>query len=122
MLFRLAGDAVLLLHLAFILFALCGAVLALRWPRVVRLHLPAALWAAGIELTGAICPLTYLENDLRMRAGQQGYADGFIEHYLLPVLYPAGLTPAVQYVLASVVLGVNLLLYGWLWLRRSARR
>jgi hypothetical protein len=122
MLLRLAADAVLLLHLAFILFALFGAVLALRWPRIVRLHVPAALWAAGIELTGAICPLTYLENDLRVRAGQQGYADGFVEHYLLPVLYPVGLTPAVQYILAGIVLGVNLLLYTSLWLRRDRHR
>ncbi len=122
MLLRFAADALLVLHLAFILFALCGAVLALRWPRVVRVHLPAAVWAIGIELTGAICPLTYLENALRVRAGQQGYADGFIEHYLLPLIYPAGLTPAVQYILAGVVLGVNLLLYAWLWRRRGARR
>ena len=122
MLLRLAADAVLLLHLAFILFALFGAVLALRWPRIVRLHVPAALWAAGIELTGAICPLTYLENDLRVRAGQQGHADGFVEHYLLPVLYPVGLTPAVQYILAGIVLGVNLLLYTLLWLRRARHR
>ena len=122
MLLRLAADAVLLLHLAFILFALFGAALALRWPRIVRLHVPAALWAAGIELTGAICPLTYLENDLRVRAGQQGYADGFVEHYLLPVLYPVGLTPAVQYILAGIVLGVNLLLYTLLWLRRDRHR
>jgi len=122
MLLRLAADAVLLLHLAFILFALFGAALALRWPRIVRLHVPAALWAAGIELTGAICPLTYLENDLRVRAGQQGYADGFVEHYLLPVLYPVGLTPAVQYMLAGIVLGVNLLLYTLLWLRRDRHR
>lgn len=122
MLFRLAADAVLLLHLAFILFALFGAVLALRWPSVVRVHLPAAVWAIGIELIGAVCPLTYLENSLRVRAGQQGYADGFIEHYLLPLLYPAGLTPAMQYVLAGVVLGVNLMLYAWLWMRRGSRR
>lgn len=122
MLLRFAADALLVLHLAFILFALCGAVLALRWPSVVRVHLPAAVWAIGIELTGAICPLTYLENALRVRAGQQGYADGFIEHYLLPLIYPAGLTPAVQYILAGVVLGVNLLLYAWLWRRRGARR
>ncbi|SFF66885.1 Protein of Unknown function [Duganella sp. CF458] len=112
----------LLLHLAFVLFALFGAILALRWPRLVRIHLPAAVWAICIELTGAICPLTYLENNLRARAGQQGYADGFIAHYLLPALYPAGLTPAVQYGLAGVVLGVNLLLYAWLWLRRCSRR
>jgi len=122
MLFRFAADAVLLLHLAFILFALCGAVLALRWPRMWRIHLPAALWAVGIELMGAVCPLTYLEVELRMRAGQQGYAEGFIEHYLLPLIYPAGLTPAVQYVLAGVVLGVNLVLYAWLWLRRNRQR
>lgn len=121
MLLRFAADALLALHLAFILFALCGAVLALRWPSVVRVHLPAAAWAIGIELTGAICPLTYLENALRVRAGQQGYADGFIEHYLLPLIYPAGLTPAMQYVLAGVVLAVNLLLYAWLWRRRGAR-
>jgi hypothetical protein len=122
MLFRLAADAVLLLHLAFILFALCGATLTLRWPRMWRIHLPATLWAVGIELMGAICPLTYLENELRMRAGQQGYAEGFIEHYLLPLLYPAGLTPAGQYILAGVVLGVNLVLYAWLWLRRNRQR
>jgi len=122
MLCRFAADAVLLLHLAFILFALFGATLALRWPRLVRVHLPAAVWAIGIELTGAICPLTYLENDLRVRAGQQGYAEGFIEHYLLPVLYPAGLTPAVQYILAGIVLGVNLLMYAWLWLHRDRQR
>ena len=119
MLFRFAADVVLLLHLAFILFALFGAALALRWPRLVRIHLPAAVWAIGIELTGAICPLTYIESDLRVRAGQQGYAEGFIEHYLLPVLYPAGLTPAVQYILAGIVLGVNLLLYAWLWRHRD---
>ena len=107
MLLRFAADALLVLHLAFILFALCGAVLALRWPSVVRVHLPAAVWAIGIELTGAICPLTYLENALRVRAGQQGYADGFIEHYLLPAIYPAGLTPRIQIILGTAVLVIN---------------
>lgn len=111
MLPRFAADAVLLLHLAFILFAVFGAALAFRWPRVVWLHVPAALWAAGIELAGAACPLTYLENELRERAGQQGYAGGFIEHYLLGLIYPAGLTPFVQWVLAGIVIGVNLVLY-----------
>lgn len=119
---RAAADAVLLLHLAFILFAVLGAALVLRWPRLAWLHLPAALWAVGIELAGAICPLTHLENALRERAGQQGYAGGFIEHYLLPVIYPAGLTPAVQYLLAGVVLAVNFAAYAWLWRRRRLRR
>ncbi|MCE3265178.1 MAG: hypothetical protein K0R43_4257 [Pseudoduganella sp.] len=120
MLPRLAADAVLLLHLLFILFAVLGAALAFRWPRVAWVHLPAAVWAAAIELAGAICPLTYLENDLRLRAGQQGYAGGFVEHYLLPLIYPAGLTPTVQYVLAGAVVVVNLVLYAWLlWRRRG---
>jgi hypothetical protein len=120
MLSRLAADAVLLLHLCFILFAVLGAALAFRWPRVAWVHLPAAVWAAAIELAGAICPLTYLENDLRLRAGQQGYAGGFVEHYLLPLIYPAGLTPTVQYVLAGGVVVINLVLYAWLlWRRRG---
>ncbi|MYN02866.1 DUF2784 family protein [Pseudoduganella sp. DS3] len=118
MLMRTAADAVVLLHLGFIIFALFGALLALRWSRLVCLHLPAAAWAVYIELSGKACPLTYIENDLRQQAGQQGYAGGFVEHYLLPVIYPTGLTPAVQFVLAGVVLVVNLMLYGWLWRRR----
>lgn len=121
MAYRFAADAVLLLHGAFILFVLGGALLALRWPRAPWLHLPAAAWGVGIELAGAVCPLTYLEVALRERAGQQGYAGGFIDHYLLPLVYPAGLTPAVQYVLAGVVLAVNLLLYAWLLQRRRAQ-
>lgn len=122
MLSRLAADAVLLLHLCFILFAVLGAGLAFRWPRVAWVHAPAAVWAAGIELAGAICPLTYLENDLRLRAGQQGYAGGFVEHYLLPLVYPAGLTPTVQYLLAGGVVAVNLVLYAWLLMRRRGSR
>jgi hypothetical protein len=116
----LAANAVLISHAAFILFALFGAALALRWPRVAWLHIPTAVWAVGIELTGAICPLTYLENDLRAAAGMQGYSGGFIEHYLLPLIYPAALTPTLQYLLAGIVLGVNLMLYGWV-LRRHRR-
>lgn len=107
------------MHGAFILFALGGAVLTLRWPRAVWLHLPAAVWAAGIAVSGAVCPLTHLEVALRERAGQQGYAGGFVEHYLLPLIYPPGLTPALQWVLAAFVLAVNLLLYGWLRRRRA---
>lgn len=121
MAYRFAADAVLLLHGAFILFVLGGALLALRWSRAPWLHLPAVAWGVGIELAGAVCPLTYLEVALRERAGQQGYAGGFVEHYLLPLVYPAGLTPAVQYVLAGVVLAVNLLLYGWLLRRRAGK-
>ncbi|MGR8930779.1 MAG: DUF2784 domain-containing protein [Gammaproteobacteria bacterium] len=114
MLFRIAADAVLILHLAFILFVVLGAALAFRWRWTPLVHVPAAAWGIFIEISGGVCPLTYLENDLRHRAGQAGYSGGFIEHYLLSIIYPAGLTPGIQYMLAAIVLLVNLLLYGWL--------
>ena len=118
MIFRLAADAVLLFHLAFILFALLGALLVQRWRWIPVIHLPAAIWGSYIELTGRICPLTYLENFLRINAGQSGYPESFVEHYLLEVIYPAGLTRGIQYVLAGVVVLVNMTLYGWLCFRR----
>ena len=119
---RLAADAVLLLHLGFILFVLLGGVLAVRWRREPLLHLPAVAWGVYIELSGGLCPLTPLENRLRIAAGDAGYAGGFIEHYLLALIYPAGLTQDVQYVLAAIVVGVNALAYGWVWRRRRRPR
>lgn len=121
MYFRCAADAVLLLHLAFILFALLGGALAARWRWMPLVHLPTAAWAIFVELTGRICPLTDLENNLRLRAGQSGYADSFIEHYLLDLIYPAGLTREVQFVLAAVVVGVNIAIYVWLARRRPTQ-
>ena len=121
MLFRLAADAVLLIHLLFILFALLGAALALRWRWMPYIHLPAAAWGFFVEVTGRICPLTYLENYFRIQAGQSGYAESFIEHYLLAVIYPAGLTREIQFALAGVVAVVNAIIYGWLLLQRRAR-
>jgi hypothetical protein len=122
MLYRLAADAVLLFHLAFIVFAVLGAALALRWRWIVIVHVPAAAWGFFVELSGRICPLTYVENYLRIRAGQSGYAEGFIEHYLLPIIYPAGLTRDVQFVLAAAVVAINIAIYGWLLLARRAAR
>jgi hypothetical protein len=119
---RLAADAVLVLHLGFIVFALLGALLAFRWRRIVALHLPAAAWAVWIEWSGGICPLTHLENAWRLRAGQQGYRTSFVEHHLLGVIYPDGLTREVQVVLAAVVLVVNLVVYGLLLQRWRRRR
>ena len=116
--FRLAADGVLLLHLAFILFAVFGAAMALRWRWIPLVHLPAAAWGFFVELTGRICPLTYLENYFRIRAGQAGYRDSFIEHYLLGLIYPADLTRQVQLELAGVVVVVNIAIYGWLCARR----
>ena len=122
MIHRLAADAVLLLHLGFILFVLLGGVLAVRRRWAPLLHLPAAAWGVYIELSGGLCPLTPLENRLRIAAGDAGYAGGFIEHYLLALIYPAGLTQDVQYVLAAIVVGVNALAYGWVWRRRRRSR
>jgi Protein of Unknown function (DUF2784) len=118
MLYRLGAEAVLLLHFAFIMFVLFGAGLAVRWRWVVAVHLPAAAWGCFVELSGRVCPLTYAENYLWSRAGESGYSQGFIEHYLLPVIYPAGLTQSIQFVLAGAVVLVNVLAYGWLLQRR----
>lgn len=120
MFFRLAADAVLTLHLAFIVFVVCGGLLALRWRWVPWLHVPAALWGFFVEITGRICPLTPFENALRVQAGQGDYSGGFVEHYLLPVIYPAGLTRGTQLVLAGVVVAANLVVYGWRVRRRRS--
>ena len=121
MLYRLAADAVLLLHLGFIAFVVLGGLLALRWRRAPLLHLPALGWGIYIELSGGLCPLTPLENRLRAQAGQAGFDGGFIEHYLLPLIYPAGLTRETQFVLAGLALILNLLAYGFVVWRRRAR-
>jgi hypothetical protein len=121
MIFRLAADGVLLLHLAFIFFALAGGAMGLWWRWVPFVHLPAAAWGVFVELTARICPLTYLENDLRIKAGQSGYTESFIEHYLLDLIYPPGLTPEIQFLLAAFVLGINLAIYSWLFYRWRKR-
>lgn len=120
--YRLLADLVLLFHAAFVVFVVSGGLLALRWPLVAWLHVPAALWGAGIELLGGICPLTPLENHLRRLAGEQGYDRGFVEHYVVGLLYPAGLTPGAQLVLGAIVLAVNALVYAFVLRRRHAVR
>jgi hypothetical protein len=117
MMIRVAADAVLLLHLAFVLFAVGGGVLAIWWKWMPCLHAPAVAWAVYVELAGRVCPLTTLENELLQRAGDRGYSDSFIDHYLSPLLYPPGLMPATQNILAGMVLLINLGLYGWLLVR-----
>jgi hypothetical protein len=120
--YRVLADLVLLLHLAFVAFACVGALLALRYPRVLWIQLPAAAWAAAIEFRSGICPLTPLENHLRRLGGEAGYGGGFVEHYLVPLLYPSWLTWNVQMVLGSLVVALNLGLYAVVWRRwRRAR-
>ena len=122
MAYALAAVLVLAFHLAFVLFVVFGAVLVLRRPRLAWLHLPAAAWGVFVEVTGRGCPLTLLENLLRLRAGLEGYAGGFLEHYILWLLYPDGLTRTLQFVLAGIVLAVNGVLYACIWRRRGKRR
>jgi hypothetical protein len=115
--YELVADGVMLLHLGFVLFVVFGGLLALRWPKVVWFHLPAATWGATVEFTGWICPLTPLEVWLRLKGGDSGYDADFIEQYVLPVLYPASLTRDVQIVLGWFVVAANVVIYSWLWRR-----
>ncbi|MDG9757713.1 DUF2784 domain-containing protein [Pseudomonas sp. o96-267] len=114
MLWRIAADALVLVHLGFILFVLLGGLLLLRWPRLIWLHMPAVAWGIVVECLHLGCPLTPWENQLRRAAGQAGYDGGFIEHYLIPLIYPAGLTPQIQLWLGAIVVLVNLSIYAWL--------
>lgn len=120
MVYRLAAEAVLLLHLCFIVFALFGALFAARWRWIAAIHLPSVAWACFVELSGRVCPLTYVENDLWIRAGRAAYSQDFIQHYLVPLIYPADLTLRLQWILAVVVVLVNVMIYGWLLIRRPA--
>jgi hypothetical protein len=119
---RLLADAVVLLHLAFIVFALAGGVLVLFRGYIAWLHLPAIAWAAYAEFTATICPMTPLENSLRKQAGQEGYDGGFVEHYLIPLIYPAALTPRLQMLIGAIVVAVNVAVYAAALWRRSGRR
>ena len=115
MLLLLLADLVVILHLSFVLFVVFGGLLVLRWPRLAWVHLPAAAWGAAVEFAGWICPLTPLEQWLRVEGGGLGYGSDFIERYVLPELYPAGLTRNVQLVLGIVVVVINAAVYGWVW-------
>jgi hypothetical protein len=112
--YRILADFVVGLHLLFVVFVVAGGLLVLRWRRLAWVHVPAAAWGALIEFAGWVCPLTPLELALRSAAGESGYPGGFIEHYMLPVLYPGALTRGIQIGLGVLVLALNLLVYGYL--------
>ncbi len=111
MAYKLLADLVFLAHLAFVLFVVLGGIAVWRKPKLAWLHLPAVAWVALIEFAGWICPLTPWEQTLRRLAGEQGYTGGFVEHYLLPILYPEGLTREIQFVLGILVLVINVAAY-----------
>jgi hypothetical protein len=117
---RALADALVVLHALFVIFAVAGGLLVVWKPIVAFAHLPAALWATWVELSGSICPLTPLENAWRREAGESGYTGGFVEHYVLPVLYPERLTSQVQFTLGIGIVAINALLYALAW--RRARR
>lgn len=122
MFYRILADLVVLVHLTFVLFAILGGLLLLWWRRCTWVHLPAVLWAALIEFMGWVCPLTPLENMLREKGGGSGYQAGFVEHYVLPILYPDSLTGPSQVALGAFVLGINLVVYGWVLRHRIRMR
>jgi hypothetical protein len=116
------AAAVLVAHLGFVAFVALGGLLALRWPRVVWVHVPAALWGAAIEFGGWICPLTPLENELRTRAGLSPYGGDFVARYLMPLIYPDGLTRGVQMALGAGTLVVNAVIYAAVFRRRAGSK
>jgi len=122
MFYKLAADVVVIIHLGFVLFVVAGALLVFRWRWIVLLHLPAVVWGVLLEFRGWLCPLTPLEQRLRVAGGEAGYSGGFVEQYILPILYPAGLNSSLQIAMGTFVIGVNILLYGWLlwhWRRKT---
>ena len=114
---RLLADALVVAHLAFIVFVVAGGLLVLRNRDWAVLHLPAVAWGAFAEITRTVCPLTPLENSLRLRAGDAGYTGGFIEHYVIPLIYPEALTARTQVVLGLAVIAVNVVVYALAWRR-----
>ena len=120
--YHLAADALVVVHLGFILFVVTGGFLAWRWRKVAWIHLPVACWGALIEFAGWVCPLTPLENDMRRLAGDLGYEGGFIEHYVTPVIYPAQLTVQIQIGLGILVLLLNGFAYSVYFIRRRSHQ
>lgn len=118
MLYEVLADIMVVMHAAFIVFVVFGGMLVWRWRRVIWLHVPAMIWGVIVSITPLLCPLTPWENHLRRLAGDGGYDGGFIEHYLMPLIYPAGLTLEIQFLLAAFVILVNAAIYGRLFLGR----
>lgn len=121
MIYHILADAVVCMHFSFVIFASLGGLIVLRYPIVRYIHIPAFLWAGWISFSGWICPLTLLEIWFRHQGGAIGYTGGFVRHYLEPILYPAGLTRTGQWFLGGFVVLMNLMIYGWLYKRRSKK-
>jgi len=119
--YRFLADVIVMVHVGFVAFVVLGGLLVLRWRRLMWLHIPAAVWGAVVEIAAWICPLTPLEIELRRMGGEVGYAGGFVEHYIVPILYPAELTRTTQIVLGILVLAINLVIYCYVFSRSRKR-
>ena len=122
MIYSFLADLLVVFHLVFILYVIAGALLIVKWPKTLWLHLPSCFWGMTVEFTGWFCPLTPWEIQLRMLAGEEGYTGSFIEHYLIPIIYSSGLTREVQMVLGGTVLILNLSLYTLILIKRRKRK
>ena len=121
MLYQLAADFIVLLHFVFIVFAVAGGVLVFKWRRLGYLHVPAAIWAALIIMAGWICPLTPIENMFRQAGGGEVYSVSFIERYLMPVIYPSGLSREIFIAMGVVIIVINVVVYTILFIKRKNR-
>ena len=119
MLHAAIANLLVIVHFLFVLFVILGGLLLFRWPRIAFVHLPAAAWGVMLELNHWICPLTPIEQSMRRAAGEEGYTGGFIDHYIIPLIYPEGLTPEIQWVLGAIVLLLNAVIYGIWMLKRK---
>ena len=119
--FRVLADGLVVLHLGFILFVIFGGLVVALWPKAIWAHIPCAVWGITIELSGFICPLTSMENYLRLQAGQSAYSGDFIIHYIEPVIYPEGLTRELQVIMALLAFAINAVVYLWLLLKKRTR-
>ena len=123
MIYRLAADAVVIFHFCFVAFVVTGGLIVLRWRRVAWLHLPAVAWGVYVEFSGRLCPLTPLENSLREWGGRDTYQEGFVDHYIMPVLYPEGLTHELQIWIGCAIFLINAVCYSvFLYRYQAARR
>jgi len=119
--FHLLADVLVFLHLGFVLFVAIGGFLVFRWPKVAWAHIPAVVWGVFIELTSRVCPLTPLENRLRLAGGGTGYEGGFVDRYVVPIVYPPGLTREMQLALGVSMIALNVAVYS-LVVFRTARK
>ncbi len=120
MMYAIAADLVLIVHGLFIAWVAMGSMAVLYWPRLAVIHLPALVWGVYVSVSGRLCPLTPLEQWLRVSAGQRGYSGGFIDHYLVPLIYPDGLTRPAQTTIGLVLVAFNTGMYGLLIYRRRS--